>query len=137
MSLSRRRWTRVALIQLSALLLGVVVAIGIVPDDVAASHGGYHCTKYAPSVLAPDVNCFINASFSAGFYNTPSSALRDSNSIDFTAIRCWSLGYLNSTITSSGCGYWGYLGSSQGSYRVAYCQWNGAATFGNCTTEWH
>jgi hypothetical protein len=98
----------------------------------------YHCTRYAPSVLAQDTGCYRNNTMTTGSFYTPGVALRDSNEIMLSSARGWELWYVNSTIRSVGNGTYGWIGTSQGAYRQAACRMgSGANTSGNCTTYWH
>jgi hypothetical protein len=94
-----------------------------------------HCTRYAPSI-SQDYQCDLYGTIvGSGYYQTPSTALRDSNKINMSASRSWALCYVGS-FCSYGTGQAGGQTASDG-YRAAECWQTGADVSGRCRTDWH
>jgi hypothetical protein len=95
-----------------------------------------HCTRYAPNI-SQDANCFAAGSMTAGYYATPSVALRDYSEISLSASRQWQLTYVGGNgAGGGGYGTSGILYQSDG-YAQATCWINSGAVNGYCMTGWH
>ena len=132
----RNHWLRLGFALAAAVLVGVIAAAaGLKLPGVAAAAAANHCTRYAP-VISQDYNCTVTGTmYSSGSYQTPSTALRDSNYIGLNASRTWTLCYVGGSC-SSGVGTVGSMGASSG-YKAAWCAIAGSAVTGRCTTYWH
>lgn len=112
---------------------------GLVFTGLAAAHVGLHCTHYAKTVNPTDQNCYQNQNLgTGGVWSTPSTAVRDGNTMVLQGTRLLCLGY------SSGYQYTecfftsaASIPGSQGWYARATCTFSGAAVTGHCRTVWH
>jgi hypothetical protein len=123
-----------------ALAIAAGAGAALTRQHVSLSGGvaaANHCTRYAPAI-SQDFNCNLKGSMtSSGSYQTPSTALRNSNHIDLNSSRNWTVCYVNEP---NGCASGtGTLGSQGGSdtYRAAWCAFAGSAVTGLCETDWH
>jgi hypothetical protein len=133
--------------QVMALIV-VCVALGAgfgATRNVAFSAVGVsaanHCTRYAPSI-SQDSNCTFSGTMydsGVGIYETPSTALRDSNVLSLAASRHWELTYYGGTNPgASGTGMNASIGSSNGYARAQCWLWyQEPSVTGHCTTDWH
>lgn len=122
---------------LLALTIGVAAALALNRTSVPSVYAANHCTRYAP-VVSQDYNCTVVGSLDpTGYYQTPSTGLRDNNQISMGQSRSWSLWYANSIISASGTGTYGSTGGSGGAYRAADCSMASSVVSGYCVTDWH
>ncbi len=122
----------------------VMVALGLAyltagVHNIRSAFAANHCTRYAP-IVSQDFNCTVSGTMynsSSGIYETPSTALRDENSIQLQASRTWELAYYGGNYASGGgTGTAGHIWSSAG-YAQAACWFVGASVTGYCVTYWH
>lgn len=138
MSPKRRQSVQVLLVHVVAVTVGIAAAFGGLGFASAGSAAATsHCTRYAPAINDPDINCYLKGTMSgSGTYQTPSTALRDSNAVVLNASRGWHLWYPGTSAgDASGTGTSGLTGPS-GGYHPAACAVSSSVT-GYCTTGWH
>ncbi len=120
-----------------AAMLGVVT--GGTRPAARSAFAANHCTRYAP-IISQDFNCTLKGTMynsSSGIYQTPSTALRDLNTISLNSSRNWYLAYYGGNYSSaSGTGIVGHIYSSAG-YAAAACWFIGSTVTGYCMTNWH
>jgi hypothetical protein len=128
------------------LMLAVVsvaaAGLAVLANGVRDAHPAFaanHCTRYAP-IVSQDFNCTVSGTMynsSSGIYETPSTALRDENTIALQASRTWEIAYYGGNYASAGgTGTTGHIYSSAG-YATAACWFTGASVTGYCETLWH
>lgn len=129
----------------AAHFLAAVVGIGLavsgapIPFSSDAQATATDCTRYAPSLKPPNVNCDINNLIGSGYHQwtTPGTALRDRNYVRTTSDRDLYVEYVNTNIYAFGTGTYLQIASSLGTYRQARCEESWDAVYMNCTTDWH
>jgi hypothetical protein len=142
MSKHGKQWLAVIGLYIAATVVGLSAGLGVFPNaDASPAYASYHCTRYAPSIKDPDVNCYINNVMGGtGTWATLYTGLRDNNYWEVTASACFYIYYVNYGGTPWSCGSTGATGYGSGGAHVkSACQrtdGNGQ-TYGNCTTVWH
>jgi hypothetical protein len=126
-----------------AVMLMLVVACSIVFAIGAGSGGARslssHCTEYAPSLQPVDTNCGLYGTMAgSGYYQTPSTALRDYNQELTYAARGLKVWYPSTSISATANGTYVEIQSSGSTYVYADCEiTSGGSVTGYCETTWH
>jgi hypothetical protein len=136
----KKRWLALVAVQLVALAIGALGAFAHASHSSTKAHAAAHCTRYAPTPVSVDVNCYTKGGIDAN-YTTPSYGWRDAQGITLDANRSWELYYFTtsgaSVVYRSGYGLGGNAPGYLAAQTKADCNVNTGTVNGNCSVNWH